>query len=46
VAHGGDILVTGVVRELVWGAGFRFSEPRDQHLKGIDREVEVVTLLP
>jgi class 3 adenylate cyclase len=45
-APGGDILATGVVRELVRGGGFRFSEPRNQLLKGIDREVEVVTLLP
>jgi class 3 adenylate cyclase len=46
LAHGGDILATGVVRELVRGADFRFSESRKEVLKGIDHQVEVVTLLP
>ncbi len=44
IARGGEILVTGVVRELVRGGPFRFDNIRLEPLKGIDEPIEVASL--
>jgi class 3 adenylate cyclase len=45
VAHGGEILVTRVVRELVRGGDFAFGQLHRECLKGIDDPVEVALVL-
>jgi class 3 adenylate cyclase len=45
LAQGGEILVTGVVRELVRGGPFRFDHLRVEPLKGIEEPVEVASVV-
>jgi class 3 adenylate cyclase len=45
LAHGGEILVTRVVRELAHGAGFEFGTARVTELKGLDGTYEVIPVL-
>jgi class 3 adenylate cyclase len=45
LAQGGEILVTGVVRELVRGGPFRFDHLRMEPLKGIAEPVEVASVV-
>lgn len=46
LAHGGEILATRVVRELVRGGQFEFSDARMAVLKGIDGEIEIAAVAP
>ena len=46
LAHGGEILVTEVVRELVRGGPFKFDHRRVEPLKGIEKPVEVASVMP
>jgi class 3 adenylate cyclase len=45
LAQGGEILVTGVVRELVRGGPFKFDHLRMEPLKGIEEPVEVTSVV-
>jgi class 3 adenylate cyclase len=45
LAHGGEILVTRVVRELAHGASFEFGAARVTELKGLDGHYEVIPVL-
>ena len=40
----GDVLVTGTVRELVAGAGFRFQDRGRHALKGVDGEWQILAI--
>jgi class 3 adenylate cyclase/pimeloyl-ACP methyl ester carboxylesterase len=41
LAHGGEILVSNVVRELVTGKGFLFSDRGEHSLKGLDEPLRI-----
>ena len=45
LAHGGEILTTRVVQELVRGGPFAFSNARMAELKGIDGEIEIAAVV-
>jgi len=44
-AHGGEILVSDVVRQLVAGKGFRFNDRGEHALKGFEDPVRVYEVL-
>ncbi|HEX7165699.1 MAG TPA: adenylate/guanylate cyclase domain-containing protein [Acidimicrobiales bacterium] len=44
LAHGGEVLVSGVVRELARGKGFTFSDAGPADLRGLDEPVHLYRL--
>jgi class 3 adenylate cyclase len=44
-ATGGEVLVSGVLHDLVPGSGFEFSDRGNHHLKGIPREVRLYAVV-